>query len=124
MKKLSAILLAFVLICTVSSCTKKSSCEMVEGRHFTGYYEYYANPNSAGIYAWNSIAYNKTPNGYLCFENGLDNDYVGLDEKSIPREYRKDGLKMKVNVAYKTISPRAGIPEDVKYKLLCIEEEE
>ena len=29
-------------------------------------------------------------NIYLCFENGLDNDYVGLDEKSIPREYRKE----------------------------------
>lgn len=57
MKHLSFLLLAFALVCTISSCTKKSNCEMVKGSHFTGYYEYHEDAKAAGIFEFNT-----TPN--------------------------------------------------------------
>ena len=122
MKKLSLILSVFVLICTVSSCTKKCGCEMVEGRHFTGYYEYYEDVEAAGITEYNYFT--KHHKGFLVIEYPDDPCYLGLEQSSIPHKFRKDGLKTKVNATFKWIEPSgAYIPEDLHYKLLCIEEE-
>lgn len=120
MKKLSAILLAFVLICTVSSCTKKSSCEMVEGVHRTGYFKYFDEP-----------VYNKT-RGILL--DSIDQQIppvddheafiIGFTEKSIPQGYRKKGLVKQVFVSYEL--PEFSLCVYTSslnvYKLKCIEE--
>ena len=124
MKNLSLILMSLSFICAISSsCTKKSNCEMVKGLHFTGYYEYYEDAETAGVFELNY--YTKHHKGFLLFETSNDSYYIGLEQNSIPRKYRKDGLRVKVNAAYKWIEPSgAYIPEDLHYKLLCIEEVE
>ena len=123
MKKLSLILSALVLICITSSCTKRSNCEIVEGNHFTGYYEYHEDVEAAGITECNY--YTKHYKGFLIIEYPNDTCYLGLEQSSIPHKYRKDGLRTKVNATFKWIEPSgAYIPEDLHYKLLCIEEVE
>lgn len=127
MKKLSLILLTIAFVCTVSSCTKKSNCEMVEGHYVTGYFEYYAHPETANVSyidEFNDAFYGEAPKGYLVWVDNLERQVaVGMIEKSIPRKYRKDGLRVPVNATY------AGAQEFYlsgyeKFKLLCIEEVE
>lgn len=123
MKRLFTILTIAVLVAGFVSCTKKSNCEMVEGGHFTGYYEYYEDVVAAGICEFNY--YIKHHKGFLIIEDHFDSYYLGLEQSSIPHKYRKDGLRIKVNATYKLIEPSgAYIPEDLHYKLLCIEEVE
>ena len=121
MKKILLIMLASVFVCTVSSCTKRYNCEMVEGVHRTGYFKYFDEP-----------VYNKT-RGILL--DSIDQQIppvddasmfiIGFSEKSIPQSYRKKGLIKKVFVSYE-------LPDDISllnynsnlnvYKLKCIED--
>lgn len=113
--------MALSFLYAISSCTKKSNCEMVEGVHRTGYFKYFDEP-----------VYNKT-RGILL--DSIDQQIppvddanmfiIGFSEKSIPQSYRKKGLIKKVFVSYE-------LPDDISllnynsnlnvYKLKCIED--
>lgn len=121
MKKLSLILMALSFLYAISSCTKKSNCEMVEGVHRTGYFKYFDEP-----------VYNKT-RGILL--DSIDQQIppvddtslfiIGFSENSIPQNYRKNGLIKQVFVSYELPSGISTLEYTSNlnvYKLKCIED--
>lgn len=116
MKKTVFVLLAFMLIGMMSSCTKKSGCEYVTGNHAEGDYEYFKEAVNVGP--------TKKAHGILTFGDSNRIFTIGFKKSSIPMEYRKEGVKKHVRVSYADnfdITYDIVVEEPV-YKLLCIEE--
>ena len=124
-KKVCIVTLLIVGGIGLSSCTKTSGCEFVEGDNFlTGTFHYFKNP--VQIPQWpNSTAEFLDVNAYLVKDElgGTLYDTVLITKSSVPNEFRVEGEK---HVAVSLVSTINGATTAEArhdfYKLLCIEE--
>ena len=109
----------------LTSCTKTSGCEFVEGNNFfTGTFHYFKNP--VQIPKWpNSTAEILDVNAYIVKDElgGTLYDTVLITKSSVPNEFRVEGEK---HVAVSVVSTITGATTTEArhdfYKLICIEE--
>ena len=109
----------------LTSCTKTSGCEFVEGDNFfTGTFHYFKNP--VQIPKWpNSTAEILDVNAYIVKDElgGTLYDTVLITKSSVPNEFRVEGEKhVAVSVASTVTGATTTEARHDFYKLLCIEE--
>ncbi len=108
----------------LSSCTKQSGYEFVEGDYyFTGTFHYFKNPVKIQKWPFSNVTMLDV-NAYIVKDDlsGTYFDTMLITKSSVPYNYRNDGEKhVAVSIA-RTISGTTTEARHDFYRLLCIEE--